>query len=392
MNAQQLSAVLGRKVLAVEQCELCSLWAGYGSVKALSLSLQPQDGEPSKLQLVCKVVDPPKGSGVSHERKLRSYVVESNFYRSLSADLRDGGVAVSQIYHLEATPAGKAVLLMTDLRVEYPLSCRGMLSGGKLEAALDWVAGFHAFCWEQPHRWAPLWPEGCYWRLETRQEELQQIGPEWQRLKNAAPAIAELLREGTHADPHLHRTVVHGDFKAPNLQFGNAAAGASEATGASGASGAFRCAAVDFQYCGGGYGARDLAKLVVSALDMGSVERDMGAGAVADSGGSYLAVEQRILQTYHTKLLARLAGDGGGGGGIASTSASTYSLAQLKEHYELCLLDYVRFLQGWGLWGNTDYAEARCLQLLDFLDGGKCLSAEEYRVALRARYAHPGTG
>ncbi|KAJ1429304.1 kinase-like domain-containing protein, partial [Ochromonadaceae sp. CCMP2298] len=370
MNAQQLSQVMGRKVTGVQCCELCSLWAGYGSVKALSLSLQPQEGEPSKLQLVCKVVDPPQGSGVSHERKLRSYVVESEFYRSLSEPLRAAGVAVAEIFHLEATPTGKAVLLMTDLRLKYPVTC-GMLSGGQLDAALDWLAAFHAFSWQQPQRWGNLWPEGCYWRLDTRQEELQQIPSEWQRLKNASQAIAELLREGTHGP--LYRTVVHGDFKAPNLQFSNGASGV-------------RCAAVDFQYCGGGYGARDLAKLMVSALDMGRMGR-------ADSGDAYLAVERQILQAYHSKLLARLAGGADGTGTSTSmgtsTGASTYSLAQLQQHYELCLLDYVRFLQGWGLWGNTDYAEARCLQLLDAVDGGRCLSAEEYRVALRARYAHP---
>jgi acetoin utilization deacetylase AcuC-like enzyme len=44
-----------------------------------------------------------------------------------------------------------------------------------MQAALDWLAGLHAFFWEQQLP-EGLWDQGCYWHLATRQEELQQIG------------------------------------------------------------------------------------------------------------------------------------------------------------------------------------------------------------------------
>lgn len=44
-----------------------------------------------------------------------------------------------------------------------------------MQAALDWLASLHAFHWEQALP-EGLWHQGCYWHLDTRQEELQQIG------------------------------------------------------------------------------------------------------------------------------------------------------------------------------------------------------------------------
>ena len=48
-------------------------------------------------------------------------------------------------------------------------------------------------------------------------------------------------------------TIIHGDFKNSNILFS--------------ASGDV-CAAVDFQYCGQSYGARDLAMLLVAGIDL----------------------------------------------------------------------------------------------------------------------------
>jgi len=63
-----------------------------------------------------------------------------------------------------------------------------------------------------------------------------------------------------------------------------------------------------------------------------------------------------------------------------------YSLQELIQHYELSLIDYVRFMAGWGMWGNVDYAERRVLELLNVIDGGQTLTAEEYDVRFRAHY------
>lgn len=68
--------------------------------------------------------------------------------------------------------------------------------------------------------------------------------------------MADLLKNGTRPQQNVHRTLVHGDFKSPNILFMQQSADS------------YRCAAVDFQYVGGGYGARDLVMLLVGSVDM----------------------------------------------------------------------------------------------------------------------------
>jgi hypothetical protein len=100
-------------------------------------------------------------------------------------------------------------------------------------------------------------------------------------------------------------------------------------------------AAYDFQYCGAGLGARDVAYLFVSSLDCGVLER----------------YEQRLLAHYHRSLLARLRALGRAGG-------EAYTAEVLQRHYDLALLDYCRFMAGWGWWGNAGWARSRARALL----------------------------
>lgn len=41
-------------------------------------------------------------------------------------------------------------------------------------------------------------------------------------------------------------------------------------------------------------------------------------------------------------------------------------------------MDLVRFLAGWGMWGNSGYATMRTMKLLQEIDGGKLISYDEY--------------
>jgi hypothetical protein len=50
-------------------------------------------------------------------------------------------------------------------------------------------------------------------------------------------------------------------------------------------------------------------------------------------------------------------------------------------------MDYLRFMMGWGLWGNVEYGIKRSSEILDAIDGGNILSCEEYRERIRAKYA-----
>lgn len=57
--------------------------------------------------------------------------------------------------------------------------------------------------------------------------------------------------------------------------------------------------------------------------------------------------------------------------------------------YELCLLDYVRFMAGWGFWGNDGYARKRAMSVLQQLDGGSPKSEKDYADAVYAAYPLP---
>ena len=226
------------------------------------------------------------------------------------------------------------------------------------KAALNWLAAFHAFWWEElpltssssssssdnskgsaaaaavdeptaaagavtALAAADLWDQGCYWHLETRQEELAQMGSNWQDLKEAAQKIDHAIRgmknSNSSSSSGKYRTLVHGDFKSANLMF---TADCSE------------CAAYDFQYCGAGYGVRDVAYMLCSSVDADVVEQQ----------------EQQLLDYYHQQLQQQLKQAG------KVAAAEQYSREVMAVHYELCFLDYVRFMAGWGMWGNSRWA------------------------------------
>lgn len=365
MNAGFLSAVLSKTVVDVKETKLCSLWAGYGSIKCLTVRTATDT-----IRLICKEVNPPKDTGVAHERKVTSYLVEIELYK-MGHLMKVAGIAIPDIYHLESSASGKATLLMSDLRVEYPIAGDGGLDWPKTLAAVDWLANFHAFHWERSESLveSKLWPEGCYWRLDTRQKEYEDIGSEWLRLKNAAFVVADLLKNGTHPSTngfsHPHKTLVHGDYKSPNLQF----ACTTSANKAETRQQEYVCAAVDFQYCGGGYGVRDVGQLIVSSCDMPHPYNHEKA----------LALETAILEYYYAKLLSYLKNYG-------RVSDVQYSYDMLTKHYELCLVDYVRFMAGWGMWGNTEYAERRTEEILSRVDGGSFMSSADYDAAFRKIY------
>ncbi len=378
MDKTVLCTILGVEVIDLKEKRLCSLWAGYGSICALSLECKQTAGK----QLICKYVDPPLEEGVAHERKVTSYIVESEFYRKYSQRCIDNGVNVPRLFHTSSNSSGKVTLLMSDLRPRFSIPGSG-LNWEKAIAAIDWLARFHALHWGNPDATEKkLWPEGCYWRLDTRLDEFDYMGKKWNRLKNAARVIADLLRDGTDASTSTavpkFRTFVHGDFKSANLQFcsrpstANASKDSTESVYGSVES-SFECAVVDFQYVGTGYGVRDLVMMFVSSFDMPRQYTAM------------LQAESEMLRVYHIKLSEYI--DQFSVNGLIPVPGQTYTLEQLTKHYELSLLDYVRFMAGWGMWGNMEYAEQRAMELLQKIDAGVCLSPAEYDIAVRTVYA-----
>jgi len=323
LKADVLKA-LGPGAEVLSCIDLQQLWAGYGMVHAV----HAKRGDNEEVRLIVKRVRAPQideGDQVGHARKLKSYQVEAAFYRHVAPRLLTPPHEVSLPTPLLLSEEGPGMLslVMSDLSVAFPDSSpqRGTLGRSDADAALDFLARFHAAHWEEPPR-ADLWEQGGYWPLATRHAELAQMRAEWAQLQAAAPAIDRRVRGlprdgGDGAPPRLRfRTLVHGDFKAANLLFSH------------GAGGARRCAAYDLQYCGGGYAGADLVMLLVSAV-----------------GDMTPVLEATMLQAYLARLEAEL--DARGRAGRAPP------LAELTRQYELCLLDFLRFLAGWGMWGDT---------------------------------------
>ncbi|KAJ3324317.1 hypothetical protein HDV06_000356 [Boothiomyces sp. JEL0866] len=152
----------------------------------------------------------------------------------------------------------------------------------------------------------PIQHKGSYWYVDTRQEELSHM-------KNKKlQSIAYLIDERIHSSKF--KTLIHGDFKSENVQFNRAL-----------------CVVYDFQYVGAGLGAQDVCYLITSSCRSVSDVDD-------------------LLSFYHQHL-----------------TIDNYSLDQFTIDFDLCLLDYVRFMDGWGYWGNSRWAINRSNYLLDDL-------------------------
>eukprot|EP00775_Hariotina_reticulata_P008899 gene8899-9076_t len=281
-----------------------SLWGRYGSVSEVVADIGT-----GTVRMIAKQVDPSTDGGSdSHDRKLKSYAVEAAFYSSCAQRVMEAGTcAISQPLLIDSAPP-HFFFLLTDLRPDFP---QDFSSYGFEEAAaaLSWLAAFHALFWEEVPGMQPpishstdlqaivdgsgigclggsLWDQGCYWHLDTRQQEFRTMSRELRDLKAAAAQVDEVLK-GLRADgskASACRTLLHGDFKSENVLF--------DAAG-------HRCAAFDFQYCGEGLGA-----------------------------------------------------------------AKLYTYEVMVAHFDLCVVDYVRFMAGWGMWGNVKWAKQRTQQAL----------------------------
>ncbi|KAJ1331045.1 phosphotransferase [Microdochium nivale] len=194
--AAALLARSNRDLVLVSCRKIQTLWAGYGficEVKAAAAATAGSDRK-EEVPLILKLISPPPpatpGSAGSedegHLRKMLSYEVERYFYSAVAPALRlrtGGRVAVAECLATTATamttsttttnpqrgeagggemkeegkgdgvqdPAldGVLAILMTDLRVEFPVSGekRSELTERQVLAAICWLAGFHGSTW-----------------------------------------------------------------------------------------------------------------------------------------------------------------------------------------------------------------------------------------------------
>ncbi|MFN3199532.1 MAG: phosphotransferase [Bradymonadia bacterium] len=286
----------GREARRAEHVQ--SLWSGYGEIFRARVLGAATDA------VVVKWVRPPSrashprgwASDRSHRRKLRSYAVERVFYERF-APLAHGGCRVPACLGTTDFDGGQAFVL-EDLDAAGFDRRHGSLEGDLLNAALRWLAEFHAtFMGVAPDG---LWAEGTYWHLATRPDELAATTDH--RLKAAASELDGMLSAARF------RTLAHGDAKVANLCF--------SPDGCS-------VAAVDFQYVGGGCGMKDLAYLLSSCL----TEHEL------------LVQADGLVDVYFEHLRSALDG-------------RDFDLdaleAEWRRLYPVAWADFARFLSGWA--------------------------------------------
>jgi hypothetical protein len=222
---------------AVRQRErIQSLWSGYGEL----IRVDVVDG-PAQTAVVKWARPPMRAAGTSMLRKLRSYDVETAFYRQLAPRCDDSCRVAALLAARGGRDKGEWTLVLEDLDACGFDRRADEVDAAQLDAGLAWLASFHArFMGERP---AGIWETGTYWHLETRRDELANIAD--RKLREAAPHLAAQLASARF------QTLLHGDAKDANFCFSRDA----------------RVAAVDFQYTGPGAGIIDVAYFLYGRSD-----------------------------------------------------------------------------------------------------------------------------
>ena len=332
LNAELiLKSACASEITSIDSIQ--SLWSGYGEVLRVHL----KDGDyPSvvvkHIQLPEEVAHP-RGwnTDLSHQRKLKSYQVESAWYQQYATRC-NSHCTVPQCLAVEANSHGDSVIVLTDLAAAGFTELKTSLDIGieGVRSCIRWLAHFHATFLDDALASlglasAGLWQYGAYWHLDTRPDELNALTDK--RLKQAAPLIDLALRQAKY------QTLIHGDAKLANFCF--------SASGAHGAGS--QVAGVDFQYPGGGVGVQDLAYFLGSCLQESQLE-SLGDELL----DYYFQVLRLAVNEKHPHV------DG------------TTLEAEWRSLYDIAWADFERFLQGWSPshWKLNSYSDRLTQQVL----------------------------
>ncbi|KAL1507956.1 hypothetical protein AB1Y20_007560 [Prymnesium parvum] len=316
-------------------------------------------------------------------RDVRSYAVEAAFLASAAcARLRAAAaVDVAEAYAAELKPCAAAplesrfALLLRDFSAADGWAQRGMLGEREARAALRALARLHAFFWEGAAFWREgaeataeleraVWPSGGYWQPSMQPAaQFASLGATYREHVAAfgAPFARELEREGVEAEGlgerlqqvaarvaarahpfdvggdaaaaaaaaggRAHRTLIHGDPKAANLFVRTSEDGRCEV------------GLIDFQWCGFGLAATDVAHHIAAALSPDCLSCDGKR-------------EAALLDLYHGALCEALVEFE-----VVPTEADALAFFPrelLQEQYETGLLDMCRLVFGYQ-WSRADF-------------------------------------
>ena len=328
MNADLEDIV--RRVTGAQACfhieDIQSLWSGYGKIIRYGLKGAERASVVVKHVTLPRLARHPYGWNTdrSHLRKVKSYQVESAWYRDW-AHRCNASCRVPQCLAVESNEE-EFLLVFEDLDAGGFSLRKDSASLADMEACLGWLAHFHAtFMGEPP---TGLWTVGTYWHLDTRPDEWTALNDD--TLKQAAARIDQRLSSARF------QTLVHGDAKLANFCFANDVFSGNgfSAAGDSGNDG--QVAAVDFQYVGGGCGMKDVAYFIGSCLNEEDCERFEGI----------------LLKEYFAAL----------GNALARRQSDINPNLVEQEWralYSFAWTDFHRFLKGWspGHWKIHSYSE-----------------------------------
>jgi len=224
-----------------------SLWSGYGNISRYELKGSIYPTVVIKFINLNQSKEHPRGwdTDNSHQRKVKSYQIETHWYKEWS-HLCANDCRVPHFIGSFAEGRDQWII-MEDLNKDFPLR-KYELPLSEVKGCLRWLAHFHVtFLNHVPNG---LWEVGTYWHLATRPDELREM--QHPKLKAKAHAIDALLNNCNY------QTIVHGDAKLANFCFSENGQ---------------KVAAVDFQYVGGGCGMKDVAYFLGSCLSSSECER-----------------------------------------------------------------------------------------------------------------------
>lgn len=287
------------------------LWSGYGSIIRYELTAGSVESVVVKHVKYPDKKNHPRGwnTGLSHERKLKSYKVETAWYQKWSK-LCGENCYVPKCYAVD-TRDNEVLMVFEDLDSTGFSVRKSSVNWEEIKACIFWLANFHAtFLGETPDK---LWKIGTYWHLNTRPDELKVLDDI--ELKKSAGKIDNILNNSKY------KTFVHGDAKLANFCF--------SVDGQ-------RVAAVDFQYVGGGCGMKDLVYFIGSCLYEDDCEK----------------LENELLDYYFMELKKAM--------GLLNKQVDFDDLEQSwRELFPVAWTDFHRFLKGWspGHWKINSYSE-----------------------------------
>ena len=289
------------------------LWSGYGKIMRVGLENASVNSVVIKHVQMPIYKDHPRGwnTDIGHQRKVKSYKVETSWYEQYS---RYSTARLPECLAIE-TKDEEVLMVMEDLdEAGYHLR-KHVVTWEEIAECLAWLAKFHAsYLGKIPDG---LWEVGTYWHLETRPQELGVLDD--QRLKEAAPIIDKKL------NTCAYKTFVHGDAKLANFCFAEDG----------------QVAGLDFQYVGGGCGVKDVAYFIGSCLNETDCER----------------LEAQILDTYFEHLKSEM------------KERNEALEKEWRSLYRVAWADFHRFLKGWspGHWKINSYSERITAEVINNL-------------------------